>query len=59
MMRWHAMARHKVTWGHVSIVTSCPCHTSAVVASSLSVVGPWWALKGEGVSIGKDGNRMW
>ena len=25
----------------------------AVVASSLSAVGPWWALEGEGVSIGK------
>jgi hypothetical protein len=29
----------------------------AVVASSLSVVGRWWALEGEGVSIGKKGDR--
>jgi hypothetical protein len=29
----------------------------AVVASSLSAVGRWWALEGEGVSIGKKGDR--
>jgi hypothetical protein len=31
---------------------------TAVITSSLSVVGPWWALEGEGVSIGKDADRM-
>jgi hypothetical protein len=31
---------------------------TVVVASLLSVVGPWWALEGEGVSIGKDADRM-
>jgi len=31
---------------------------TAVVALSLLVVGPWWALEGEGVSIGKDADRM-
>ena len=39
-------------------VLSLP-HITAVVASSLLVVGPWWALKGEGVSIGKDADKMW
>ena len=38
-------------------VLSSP-RVTAVVASSLSVVGTWWALEGEGVSIGKDADRM-
>jgi hypothetical protein len=29
----------------------------AAVASSLSVVGPWWTLEGEGVSISKKADR--
>jgi hypothetical protein len=33
-------------------ILSLPC-VIAVIALSLSAVGPWWALEGEGVSIGK------
>ena len=39
-------------------VLSSP-RVTAVVASLLLVVGPWWALEGEGVSIGKKANRAW
>ena len=38
-------------------VLSSP-RVTAVIALSLSVVGAWWALEGEGVSIGKDADRM-
>ena len=37
-------------------ILSLPCVT-AVVTLLLSVVGPWWALEGEGVSISKDADR--
>jgi hypothetical protein len=33
-------------------------HTIAIDVSSRSVVGPWWALEGEGVSIGEKGGRV-
>ena len=37
---WHTIARHKATWGRVSVVTSCPHpHVIAVEASSRLVVG--------------------
>jgi len=38
-------------------VLSSP-HVIAVDASLQSVVGPWWALKGEGVSISEKGGRV-
>jgi len=37
-------------------VLPLPC-VIAVAASSLPVVGPWWALEGGGVSIGKKADR--
>src|SRR6266851_3288577 len=43
MTRWCTMARHKATWGCVSIVTSCPCHTS--LGSSCRCC-QWWGHGG-------------
>ena len=37
-------------------ILSSPC-IIVVVVSLLSVVGPWWALEREGVSISKKGDR--
>jgi len=56
------VARNGEAQGNVGTCQRChilslPCVT-AVIALSLLVVGPWWALEGEGVSISKDADRM-
>ena len=43
--------------GKAQGILSSP-RVTVVVVLLLSVVGPWWALEGEGVSIGKDADRM-
>jgi hypothetical protein len=43
-VRWHATARHKARWRHISIILSSPC-VIAIDASLWSAVGSWWALR--------------
>jgi hypothetical protein len=48
-------AKHKATWGRVSVVLSSP-RIIAVDASSWSAVGSWWAPRERVVSTGKKGD---
>jgi hypothetical protein len=53
--QWHGeVARN----GKAQGILSSP-RVTVVIMLLLSVMGPWWALEGEGVSIGKDADRTW